>query len=348
MEECLNGKLCCLECGKVVKYNKIHKESGIWICTSCKNIYLAELGILVCLPKKIEIKKPYLKFKKDYAQFFARNNFFCRAIDNIIRKLPVQRHLQWEDEDVEYWNSRYEKGTGALSSLRLHTREEYLFKDLRRKFQKDDCILEIGSGLAESVSQLFPPSNYPYTYLASDYSYKALVVLRRTFGKRGNVIYIQCLGNMLPFKEGSIDHVICLGVLHHMPKKEKHLTGIIKVLKSKGLLVLNEVYSRDYQLPRPIMRWVEHFIEPHHSAHEERVNWKRMKNILGKNGHMLVEHHEYSPTRTLLIRLFGTQIERSTVLTKFCIVLDEVTIKSLGRLWKLFDAGACLIVFQKK
>lgn len=341
-------KLQCLECHHAVRFVEITSANGVYYCVSCKNLYLLQNNIIVCLPKKFEIKEPYVQFYKRHTQFFVRNHTLRSAIERIIKRLPHKRNLKWEDEDVEYWDKKYGAAIGALSSLRSYTRERYLFRSLRKSFKKGDYILEIGSGLAESVTKFFSPRSYAYTYIASDYSYKALLELQKYYKNQKNILYVQCLGNRVPFKAASIDHVICLGVLHHLPEKEKHLTDIIRVLKPGGLLLLNEVYARAYQLPGPMMRWVEHFIEPAHSAHEERVNWKRMEKILQSDGRMIVEHHEYSPTRTLLVRLFNDQIENSQFLTEFVLLLDEITMHTLGKIWKLFNSGACLIVYQKK
>jgi len=356
----LSHVLACIECGQEVTYLKINEGNGLFYCNACKNINLLEKNIIVCLPKEYEIKYTYWNFYKTHTNFLEKNRKIKNALKKIIQSLPEKRRSLWEDEDVSYWNKLYanarkisgnakmiEEHVDAVSGLRLYTREKYLFRTLQKIYKKNSYVLEIGCGMAQTVKRIFSPLSYDYTYIASDYSHNALTYLQKTFGKRNNVIYIQCLGNRLPFKASSLDSIICLGVLHHMPQKEMHLKDIIHILRKHGLLVLNEVYLREYQLPDFFMRQVEKFIEPQHSAHEERVNWKKMKSILSTKGTMLVEHHEYSPTRTLLVRLFNNQIEHSIIFTKLCLLLDELTIKTIGKMWKLFDAGACLIVYKK-
>jgi ubiquinone/menaquinone biosynthesis C-methylase UbiE len=51
----------------------------------------------------------------------------------------------------------------------------------------------------------------------------------------------------LPLRDGSVDAVFGFGVLHHLPRWRQALGEIVRVLKSNGVYVLEELYPSLYQ-----------------------------------------------------------------------------------------------------
>jgi SAM-dependent methyltransferase len=70
----------------------------------------------------------------------------------------------------------------------------------------------------------------------------------REHGKN-NVRVTQAEINSLPFKEGSFDVVVCLGVLHHIPDTIASLKALVQMLKPGGLIVLYMYYALDNRGP---------------------------------------------------------------------------------------------------
>jgi len=126
-----------------------------------------------------------------------------------------------------------------------------------------------------------------------------------------------------------------------------HLSLITDKLCRGGILLSEEAYSRKVQVPLIFSGKVNDFIEPRKSAHEERINWEKARSILKSRGTLISEDHEYSPTRTLFIRLFGNSLDTKLSIN-LCILLDKLTINTIGKICALFGAGSVLFVFQKK
>jgi len=351
----LLDKLICLECNQdPLAFVRVNRGNGILHCSHCGNIHLLRDGVFIFLPNKYEIKSPYREFLTRHRDFLREHPVFDRLIKAKIDKLPAKSKAKWEDEDIQYWDEQYAKEplvkgveTYQITGSRLFPREQQLFKILRKRFKKDDFIFEIGSGDARTVRRLFSPITYDYNYIVSDYSLEAMKYLRQLYRGRGNVFCFQCLGDKLPFRDDSLNAIICLGVLHHMPKKETHLAGLINKLVPNGLLLGYESYEREYQLPHAIKEFVEGIFEPAHSHHEERINYRNANKLFSRFGELINEYHEYSPTRTLMVKLFSNQIEKSAFVTKLCLALDQFTIQTIGRVWKLFGAGGYFFVFRK-
>ncbi len=74
----------------------------------------------------------------------------------------------------------------------------------------------------------------------------------------------------LPFDETSIDVIILLNVLHHIPNSEKFLTECNRVLKSNGEILLIE----------PANTWFSRIIYKnfHHEEFDENTGWSLKKN----------------------------------------------------------------------
>lgn len=279
----LSQNIICIECESQMKYFPVKKRTGIFLCPKCHNVNLVDNNIFVFIPKKYETRKSYQDFLLKYSVFLnTHKEQIGRYLMNKIDSLPIKRLPKWEDQDVLYWDKtyksefqvhkkRYLKSTN-ISGLRTLTREKYLFKHLRKTDYINKYLLEIGCGEAFTIRSLFSPLNYNYNYIATDYSYWALRNVQKTLGNHKNTFYFQCLGHVLPFKNKSLDYILSLGVLHHMPEKEKHLPTLITKLKPGGLIIAYEPYLRKSSMPLFLSRKINKWIEPNKSSHEERIN----------------------------------------------------------------------------
>ncbi|MCX6809790.1 MAG: methyltransferase domain-containing protein [Candidatus Berkelbacteria bacterium] len=344
-------EMICLECGRDVEFHRIDEASGILVCKKCFNIYTLSEGIITALPKKYLDKEAYLDFFVSFKIFFDKNATLKSRFTKFLNRLP-KKTKKWEDDDVLFWDEKYEKEylelkTKALVS-RAYLRDKILFRPLRNFGFKNHYILEVGCGEAISVQKSLLAHSNDFIYFATDYSYQGLKFLKKKLKNKKNIIYIQCLGDAIPFKDEMFDDIICLGVIHHMPKKEVHVGELFKKLKTGGFLLINEPYERDYKLPKSLEKIVQRIIEPDQSAHEERINRDRFMKNLRKEGKIISEFHGHTPTKTVLIKITGSLYERSVGFVKLVILLDKTTEKSLGKIWHLFAAGECLALVKKE
>ena len=58
------------------------------------------------------------------------------------------------------------------------------------------------------------------------------------------VICVNGDGEKLPFKEGSFDAVVCMGVLHHVKRKKEAISEMIRVIKPGGKIYIAEPFKR--------------------------------------------------------------------------------------------------------
>lgn len=342
--------MVCLECGSKVDFHKIDGSTGVIVCKKCHAIYCQEEGVMTILPKKYSDKEKYLNFLASNKVFFENNTTIKNYFQKYSTSLPTKIKT-WEDDDVEFWDKKYVKDCLELRTKKLvgraYLRDKILFKPLRELGVNNHYILEVGCGEAISAQKLLLPFEKDFFYIATDYSYQALKHLRKKYKKSKNMSYIQCLGDAVPFRDESIDDIICLGVMHHMPKKEKHVTDLARKLKPGGLLLSDEPYDREYRLSAAIEKLIQKVIEPQQSAHEERLDVKKFRKRFLQEGQILNEYNCHTPVKTVLIRITGSLYERSVTFVKFVLITDKITEKTLGRVWNLFSTGDCLILFKK-
>jgi len=305
-------EMVCLECGSGMGFCRTGKEKGRINCKKCSVVYPLRDGIITALP---------------------------------------QRERKWEDDDVAFWDNKYLGDCLQLRSKKLveraYLRDKILFEPLRRSKIAGKYILEIGCGEAISAQKSLFQFNSDFIYFATDYSYGGLKILKKRLKNKNNVIYIQCLGDAIPFKDGFFDAIISLGVIHHMPKKEAHVPYLVSKLKPGGLMLVDEGYNRAYRLPRIAEKIVQVIIEPRQSAHEERINIGKFRKNFQKAGRIVNEYHCHTPVKTVLIKITGSLYERSVMFVKFLLAVDKLTEKTIGRLWRLFSTGDCLLLFEK-
>lgn len=77
----------------------------------------------------------------------------------------------------------------------------------------------------------------------------------------------------LPFADGSVDHVNCLGVLHHLENPEAGLRELWRVLKPGGTLCL-WVYGREGN------GWVVHLVNPIRTGVTSKIPTRMLRPVL--------------------------------------------------------------------
>jgi ubiquinone/menaquinone biosynthesis C-methylase UbiE len=113
--------------------------------------------------------------------------------------------------------------------------------------------LEVGCGRG-TISSYFASAGYDCTLL--DYSAEALDLARAIFGKAGwPAKFIRGDANALPFKDGSFDVVVSIGLLEHFENVEKPLREQWRVLKPGGTCLAYIVPERPDNVQR-YFRWV--------------------------------------------------------------------------------------------
>ena len=113
--------------------------------------------------------------------------------------------------------------------------ERYLFSKIKNLI-KGKALLDIGCGSAPTIRYSLSPSKNGYFYVGVDISTQAMKIARLFM----NGSFVQCSADELPFRDGSFDFVVFLGVLHHLPDYVSAIREAARVLKPQGYLGLRE------------------------------------------------------------------------------------------------------------
>jgi ubiquinone/menaquinone biosynthesis C-methylase UbiE len=169
-------------------------------CLSCKTVYSVDDGIPILLSPQLE------KFKMSEAEFHSKaaNEF-------------VERHMRFS-----YRVARYH--------------DDYLkcFCD----GQKGALVLEIGGGGGLEAVQL---KNMGLTLIESDISAGMVKTSRKravAAGQDSRSVFVVCDAEQLPCKDQSLDAVLIVATLHHLPSPERFFAEAKRALKPGGLLVI--------------------------------------------------------------------------------------------------------------
>jgi 2-polyprenyl-6-hydroxyphenyl methylase/3-demethylubiquinone-9 3-methyltransferase len=295
-------------------------------CTVCGRTYGVEKGVLTLLPDRLaHLNAPPAE---------------DRSGDEDVR---------WIEDELEWWNPWHHNETlkpfTPRAGLRGRSRERHLFRHVRDRVGPQPLVIEMGAGVSRTVSGLWPTGP---RYIATDISLPALQAGRALLG--AHTASIQCDANTWPFREGSADIVLILGVLHHLSDWRTALARACRTVKPGGYLLLHEAVSK----PRVLARfraggmddgWV--------SPHEGDVPASALRGELERTGRILRWRGEESPMRFGLVRYLvlkpnrHERLEDSPALTVAFDALDQAFGRGPGRLAPSLGFNEVTVVWQR-
>lgn len=358
MRDTLLDILCCPECRRfpltLNAFAGAEREAGSEVetgylrCSSCDRFYFIDEGI----PRLVGEGFGRLidtSFVERNADAFGPDLPQAEAYLERIRQADRDSTVQWNLDDVEFWDADYgnsdevesmfEKLTRARRGAggRAYPRERTLFRHIRPAL-RGGALLDLGCGLAQTVRTLVPPEEEGYHYIGADLSLPALRVNRQTM--RGD--FVLCSVDRIPFREGSVDAVIMLGTLHHLAEHEPTLERVIDTVRPGGFVGLDEVVAK-HGLRNRLMWW-----RPiDESPHNEFVDASIIRRVLDRRGEIVEWTRYYSPVRTPMDSMLAETMRSRPWLTRAVIGLDRAVIRTLGRRWPLF-AGSELLALGRR
>ena len=132
--------------------------------------------------------------------------------------------FQWN----RFQSTQLDSKTGLGLSARRFWAQSRWPRDL-----SGQLVLEAGSGAGRFTEILVGTGARLFTF---DYT-AAVDANRRSNEVNANVEFAQADIVRMPFREGTFDRVVCLGVLQHTPSARASLASLVKVLKPGGHLV---------------------------------------------------------------------------------------------------------------
>lgn len=211
------------------------------------------LGYLVCIKCGADLSLQVLG--RDEARIQAGTLTCTRCaqefpiIGGIPRFVPKENYasgfgFQW----AKHARTQYDSYSGAPVS------ETRFFNETKwpRKLE-GETILEVGSGSGRFTEQA---ASTDAMVVSMDYSY-AVEANYQSNGKKDNVLIVQGDIYQMPFRKGSFDKVLCIGVLQHTPDVRKSFMVLPEYLKPNGSLVV-DVYREAKWYTRLLFpsRWI--------------------------------------------------------------------------------------------
>ena len=150
--------------------------------------------------------------------------------------------------------------TSPLKKLMLSTFELKIYKYFLKSINidlKDKNILEVGCGAGYGIEQIY--KNFkPKEYFAFDVNLK-MISLSIAKVKKKHLPVNVFLGDVKETKlpSNKFDAVFVFTVLHHVEGWPSALKEINRVLKTKGLLMINEINNRS-------LNWFERYLKVYH------------------------------------------------------------------------------------
>ena len=159
---------------------------------------------------------------------------------------------------------------------------KWLLKPLEFDLRKKD-ILECGCGAGYGIELLSKTYN-PEKYYAFDLS-RHMVIRSANQARIYNLPIKVFQGDVtdIPLPSKMFDVAFTFTVLHHEPQWREGLLEINRVLKPKGLLVINEINKRS-------LNWFERYAKVYHPK-AARFTWKMFRKEVRKAGFVILNEY---------------------------------------------------------
>ena len=154
---------------------------------------------------------------------------------------------------------------------------------------------------------------------------------------------MRCSVTRLPFKTECFDVILSLGVIQHLFGGSEPIRQLSKFLRKGGLFALAEA------IERKTLSILGRLLGQSSSPHEGRLNSQRLMQSCWKSGKIVHFHKNGSVVLGLFCQLvdFFPILQESKTYLRFITEIDQIIIKTLGRISSLFDAGAYFVIFRK-
>lgn len=277
-------------------------------------------------------------------------------VENGIPNLLVAEHVDdWVAEEKDWWEKWYAeiKDSARLAQAKVSERSRgvpgnrwwerdiLLFAPLRRRGLAGMLVLEIGAGTSQYVAGLLSPTAERYFYIGTDVSRAALGIGSRLLPESD---FVQCAVSGMPFRQKSFDVLLSLGVLHHVPSWQKQLERLTDLLHPAGWMLFDEAIEK----PRVFGTFRHQSLTaPKDSPHEGEIALEELLDVLIRKGRVVTYRLKTTPLRVLLVWVSERLMERSILLTKAIVVLDQLFLAIAGRAFPSLGPGEVLGVFEK-
>lgn len=200
----------------------------------------------------------------------------CDCLYEVENDIPIllKDNLEpFKESEANFHNKEAENFSdkNRKNSIRVYKYHDDYLKEFE-KLNKGSLVLEIGCGGGIESYRL---SKIGLNILVSDISIgmvsKAKSIIENP-NDNGSINFLVCDAEDLPFSDNTIDSILIVASLHHLPNPDKFFVEASRVLKPGGLLVVGFEPNRwPYYTVYPFMRFIGKFIKKS-SLREEDVS----------------------------------------------------------------------------
>lgn len=149
--------------------------------------------------------------------------------------------MQWKEQakkrfsdtqDAHKWSAIYTGEQPNIEALSFRARRDFSVNFILAQAPAGACIVDLGCGAGPVLVKLDPQQ---YRLIGMDYSADMLQLARTNLGAHAQqVSLIQGECEQIPLPNGSVDMVVCLGVISYAESIENALHEISRILKPNG------------------------------------------------------------------------------------------------------------------
>ncbi|WP_193222191.1 class I SAM-dependent methyltransferase [Alkalilimnicola sp. S0819] len=136
------------------------------------------------------------------------------------------------------WKRMYDVPTESLEEENFRLRRDYTLDLIGARYSPAARIVDVGCGTGPVVAGLWERG---YRALGLDCAPDMLALGRQRLVALGGDPALLAEGDVtaLPYEEGSVDCVVCLGVISYVPDPQRALREIYRVLRPGGLALVS-------------------------------------------------------------------------------------------------------------
>jgi len=134
-----------------------------------------------------------------------------------------------------------------------HYNEKYL--NILNALDKNSILLEVGSGDGNDANRI---TNLELTVIQSDISYEMVNLAKNSKKNNSKTIYVVSDAEKIPCIDGSLDAIMIVGALHHLPSPITFFKEARRALSPNGIIIVGcEPNSWPYFIIYPCIRFLK-------------------------------------------------------------------------------------------
>ncbi len=320
-------------------------DCGAIICRNDAAMYLVESGILRLLRPVLADVERELAFIDAYRDLLPGEPVARR--EEQLRSQADADDREWIMHEKEFWDERkyrpdQQNGVQPYNWNRFEQRRRHI-TDYIQDGIRGKVVMEFGGGNSATLYHIMNPETFGYTLVCSDISFNGLLAAKH---HHPTAICIQCDAIEPPIRDESVDVLIELGCLHHLPNNDRVLERHVELLKPGGYLGLHDPINRR----GPFFTSVPGLksLAAEESDHNECIDETHTMEFLSRAGTIVHAHVEGTPVRTWMVKALVDKMKiDNRAQHTLTIGVDEVVKKTVGRMWKRMDANSLLLLWRK-